>query len=196
MAAFTTSNCTPGYLPANRASNIRGRPKSGCGSPKAADSPKTKIRTVSGGFVSGIASGNGVRARFGPMNRCAKRSFWIEPSAPQSGRTGEMKSDSRNRTDADPTQATNKTTATTPSRPSTGKATRAHERWLAGVRPVIGPPDWCYRLGSLICGGPFISWSHWLRLLFCSDVVHPRQRESEAGRGCKWTGLYLCPVRR
>src|ERR1022692_568444 len=48
---------------------MRDSPKRGCGSPKAADSPKTKIRMVPGDFSCGMEMGCGRRAMRGPKKR-------------------------------------------------------------------------------------------------------------------------------
>ena len=64
------------------ACSMRGRPNLGSGSPKAADSPKTNIRTVSGAFTWGIENGYGTRARRGPKNRQLNRLFWTKTFRP------------------------------------------------------------------------------------------------------------------
>src|SRR5438093_1350930 len=65
MVLFTTSKFLAGCLARNSTSRIRPKPRAGSGSPIAADSPKIKIRQVSGGLLAAIRAGCGERARPG-----------------------------------------------------------------------------------------------------------------------------------
>src|ERR1700722_2174059 len=82
IAVLTTSKCLPGKRPSSKASKTRLRPNSGCGSPNAADSPKTKTRIVSGGLIFGMTLGNGSRAISGPKKRQPNLSLSIMQSFP------------------------------------------------------------------------------------------------------------------
>lgn len=89
---------------------MRGSPKRGCGSPKAADSPKTRIRTMSGGFWRGMEIAAGMRAAREPKNRQPNWSFWTKVFSPWSNEfrrnaVGYPKPDSRRPNSSRPRQS-------------------------------------------------------------------------------------------
>src|SRR5690349_14755741 len=75
IAAFTISKRVEGYFKLSKASKTRGNPNAGCGSPRAADSPRTKIRTTLVALACEIENGYGQRAISRPKKRQPNRLF-------------------------------------------------------------------------------------------------------------------------
>ncbi len=86
MAALTTSKRFSGKRSRSRTSSIRGSPNLKSGSPIAADSPSTKIRTVLAGFSAGRVRAWGRRTNPGGKNRRPKSWLSVQTLRPSSER--------------------------------------------------------------------------------------------------------------